>query len=121
VPDPEAVLEQADRDRARQGRLIGVDGELNHRAVAEELATNPPWLQATLGPEPEPEPDDHRTRWQRTARELASHRIDREITDPPDPGVRPGDHALARSISDTHATLGLDLHAPGHDHEQGIN
>jgi hypothetical protein len=62
-------------------------------------------------------------RWQRTARELASNRIDRQITDPADPGVRPGDHALARSISDTRATLGLDLPAAGHDHDhdQGIN
>ena len=117
VPDPEAVLEQADRDRERQGQLIGVDGELNRRAVAEELASDPPWLQATLGPEPELE--HHRTRWRRTARELASNRIDRQIADPADPGVRPGDHALARSISDTRAALGLDLPAAGHD--QGIN
>ena len=118
VPDPDAVLEQARHDRARQGALIQLDGELHRQAIAEELATNPPWLQTTLGPEPSRE--DHRTRWQRTARELASNRIERSITDPADPGIRPADHALSRSVADTRAALGLDRPAPGQNRGQGL-
>ncbi|MGO9960781.1 MAG: hypothetical protein ACLP50_33185, partial [Solirubrobacteraceae bacterium] len=57
-------------------------------------------------------------RWQRTAREIAAHRIRNQITDSTDAGVRPQDIALTRSISDTRAHLGLDLPTPGHD--QGI-
>jgi conjugative relaxase-like TrwC/TraI family protein len=119
VPSPEAVLEQAAEDRERQGLLIRADGELNRKAVAEELAANPPWLHATLGPEPDR--DDHRIRWLRTGQELASNRIERQITDPTDPGVRAGDHALSRSIADTRGALGLDLTSPGHEHGQTID
>ena len=66
----------------------------------------------------EPDERSRQQRWQRTAREIAAHRIRNQITDSTDAGVRPQDIALTRSISDTRAHLGLDLPTPGHD--QGI-
>jgi conjugative relaxase-like TrwC/TraI family protein len=119
VGDPATVLERAARDRERQGRLIGESTRLRETAVVEELATNPSWLEATLGPKPVGRAD--LDWWQRTAREIASHRIRNDITDPTDPGIRPKDHALARSVADTRTALGLDLLAPDHDQGLGID
>jgi hypothetical protein len=45
----------------------------------------------------------------------------REITDPADPGIRPGDHALGRMITDTRTTLVLDIPGPGYDQSHGID
>jgi hypothetical protein len=119
VGDPETVLERAGRARERQRRLIGESTRLRETAVAEELTSNPLWLETTLGPEPSGQADLER--WQRTAREIASHRIRNEITDPTDPGIRPADHALARSVADTRIALGLELLAPDRDQGLGID
>jgi hypothetical protein len=56
-------------------------------------------------------------------REIASHRIRNDITDPTDPtdpSIRAGDHALSRSITDTREALGLDLPTAGDDHGRDI-
>jgi ATP-dependent exoDNAse (exonuclease V) alpha subunit len=113
VADPAETLRHAEELREQQGQLIQRSIELHDQAVREELARNPPWLQATLGPEPEPL--DLRRRWERTAREIASHRLRNGITDPNELGVNDRDHALTRAIGDTRIQLGLEHPAPGHD------
>ena len=113
VPDPDSVLRDAEQLREQQGQLIQRSGGLHDMAIRDELARNPPWLHATLGPEPYRL--DQRRRWERTAREIASHRLEAGITDPNEIGVSDRDHALTRSISDTRRHLGLDHAAPGHD------
>ncbi len=47
--------------------------------------------------------------------------IHTDITDLTDPGIRAGDHALSRSITDTRKALGLDLLTAGHDHGRDID
>lgn len=61
-------------------RTLGAERfALREHAIGEELATRPPWLEATLGPEPQD--TQLRARWAQTAREIAGHRIDNHITD----------------------------------------
>ena len=115
APDPDAILAEAEQLRQDQSRLLHRAAELREQATTDELARRPTWLEETLGPEPaQPRA---RQRWEKTARQIASHRIRNDITDPTDPGIRPGDHALKRAITDTRTALGLDLPSPGH--EQG--
>ena len=113
VPDPDNVLQHAERLREQQRQLIQRSGDLHEHAVRDELASNPPWLQATLGPEPER--SDLHSRWERTAREIASHRIHAGIIDPNEIGVSDRNRALSRSISDARRHLGLDHPSPGRD------
>jgi ATP-dependent exoDNAse (exonuclease V) alpha subunit len=115
VPDAEAVLQQAAELRGRQVTLGREHRRLYGRAIEEELATRPPWLEDTLGREPG---DSFlRERWQRTAREIAGHRIRHHITEP---NVALDDRAglaLQRSVKDMRAALGIDRH--GHEHGVG--
>ncbi len=114
VPDPDAVLQRAAELREQQIRLSREHRRLYDRAIDQELAARPPWLENTLGSEPDE--SFLRERWQRTARELAGHRIRHHITDPnvalDDHG---GDRALRRSIGDMRAALGLEREGREHD------
>ncbi|MGO9976058.1 MAG: MobF family relaxase [Solirubrobacteraceae bacterium] len=114
VGDPTETLHRAEQLQERQQQLLTRSLALRERAIGEELERKPAWLEQTLGPEPDQR--SLKERWQRTAREMAAHRIRNQITDPADPGVHPHDIALTRSISDARAHLGLDLPTPGHDH-----
>jgi hypothetical protein len=115
VPNPEDVLQHAERLHYQRRELSARRRDVREQAVAAELATDPPWLTQTLGPEPEV--GRHRDRWQRTAREVASHRISEDITDPFQNGVGEKDLSLLRSISDTRRAVGLDPPdlSPGYD------
>ncbi len=106
VPDPRRVLERADQLREHQGALGVEHRRMREHAITEELATKPPWLEQALGPEPH---DKHlRERWQKTAREIAGHRIDDHIINPHIAINQHGrDHALHRAIADTRAALGI--------------
>ena len=79
APEPEATIKCAERLRERQRTLGAERFALREHAIGEELATRPPWLEATLGPEPQD--TQLRARWAQTAREIAGHRIDNHITD----------------------------------------
>jgi hypothetical protein len=118
VPNPDAVLDRAD-ELQRDAMNLGAERRrVRDRAIAEELAAQPAWLERTLGRVPT---DRHqRERWDRAAREITAHRIDHGITDQHiavDPGAK--DHALARSIAATRAALGLD--ARGGDRDLGLD
>lgn len=106
--NPDAVLKRAGELRERQRDLATQHQAARERAIHEELAQRPPWLHAALGPEPRDRNDQ--ARWQRTAREIAGHRIDHRVTDP-HAGVGRGvrDPALTRAIDDTRAVLGLEV------------
>ncbi|MGO9900793.1 MAG: hypothetical protein ACLP0J_14135 [Solirubrobacteraceae bacterium] len=114
VGDPTRTLASAEQLQECRQQLLTRSLALRERAIGEELECKPAWLDQTLGPEPDQRA--LRERWQRTAREIAAHRIRSQITDPGDPGVHPHDIALTRSIRDARAHLGLDLPTPGHDH-----
>ena len=105
TPDPEAILTDAERMSECQRQLGAERRQLRKQAIQAQLATHPPWLTNTLGPKP----DDGQLRehWQRVAREIAGHRIDRGITDPR-VAIDDLDQAMRRAISDTRVALGLD-------------
>jgi hypothetical protein len=111
VRDPEAVLQHAAELRERQVRLGREHRRLYGRAVEEELAARPPWLEDTLGHEP----DDSflRERWQRTARELAGHRIQHHIIEP-NIALDKAGLALQRSVKEMRRPLGVDRHGQEH-------
>jgi hypothetical protein len=86
--------------------------------IADELLQRPAWLERTLGPEPEN--PRLKERWQRTARQVASYRLDHDISDPehalgPEPDPRTPGLVVQRAISETRARLGLELPAPDRD------
>lgn len=114
VPDPEAVLQRAAELRDRRATLRREHHRLYDRAIEEELATLPPRLEDTLGREPRD--CFHRERWQRTAREVAGHRIRHDITHP-DLALddQANDLALRRAIAETRVALGIDRGGPAHD------
>ncbi len=117
VPDWTEVLQRTGEVRASQQRLRNEMLELRARTIDEELAEQPAWLTQTLGSEPSTRTD--RDRWQRTARQIAGHRIDQHITDPGTAiNEQTADRALIRSISDTRAALGLEV--PGSDQDRGL-
>ncbi|MGO9956418.1 MAG: MobF family relaxase, partial [Solirubrobacteraceae bacterium] len=99
VGDPTETLQRGERLKERQQQLLNRSLALSEEAIGEELARKPLWLQQTIGLEPDERSGQQR--WQRTAREIAAHRIRNQITDSTDAGVRPQDIALTRSISDT--------------------
>jgi hypothetical protein len=106
TPEPDAVLARAERLRQDQHRLSAERRRLRAQAINVEIESEPPWLTATLGHEPQ---DGHRERWWKTAREIAGHRIDRHITHPNIAlDEHDHDHALRRAITETRAMLGLD-------------
>jgi hypothetical protein len=115
TPDPRSVLERAEKLNDRLGVLIDEALATRAHAIADELATRPPWLERTLGAEP-PDHEFDRDRWQQTAREIAGHRIDHHITDP-HTATHPEhkERELDRSIAETRAALGLDRAAYDHD------
>jgi hypothetical protein len=117
VPDPQATLEHAEQLRREQSELMREQLGLAKRAVDEQLERRPPWLERTLGPEPT---DMHlREQWQKTAREIAAHRIEHRITDPRVAfSEHARDNALKRAVSDTRAALGLE--PAGGERERGI-
>jgi hypothetical protein len=116
LPNPPAVPAERDELLQRRQQLLAQTLELRAWAIEEELHQNPTWLEKTIGPEPQR--PQLRARWQRTARELAAYRIDHDLTNP-DLALDPEhDPALARSISDTRALLGLDPQEHGHGHER---
>src|SRR5581483_3223360 len=78
TPDPVAVLERATKLQEQLRFVASEHHATRDQAIREELAQVPPWLTATLGPEPQE--GDRRDRWQRAARELAGHRIDHHMT-----------------------------------------
>ncbi len=105
TPDPEVALASAERLRDRQRHLGAERRQLRDHAIHDEIAEQPPWLMDTLGPEPgDPR---LRERWQKAAREIAGHRIDRHITDP-HIAIDDSDHAIRRALADARAALGLD-------------
>jgi hypothetical protein len=106
VPDPRRALERAEQLREHQRTLGGEHRRIREHAISEELATKPPWLEQALGPEPQ---DKHlRERWQKTAREIAGHRIDDHIIDPHIAIDQHGQvRALQRAIAETRAALGI--------------
>ncbi len=117
TPEPEATIKRAQRLRERQRTLGAERLALREQAIGEELATRPPWLDATLGTEPRD--GQLRERWAKAAREIAGHRIDHRITDPHIAfSEQAGDHALHRSITDTRAALGLD--GPARERDFGL-
>lgn len=86
--------------------------------LAAELGRRPTWLERTLGPEPDHA--DLKDRWHRTARQVASYRLDHDITDPehalrPQPDTHTPALAVQRAISETRARLGLELRLPEQD------
>jgi conjugative relaxase-like TrwC/TraI family protein len=117
APDPHALLEHADELRDEQRSLATEHQQLRRQAIEQELAVRQPWLEETLGPEPQ---DWHQCeRWHRTARQIAGHRIDHHIAEAHtalSPHVR--DHALQRAITDTRAALGLE--PVGHGRDAGL-
>ncbi len=52
VPDPDAVLQDAEQLRDRQAQLSSRRIELLDRAIREEIDREPEWLKRTLGHEP---------------------------------------------------------------------
>ncbi len=121
TPDPQAVLQHADALRDEQQRLMRESLDASARAIDEQLSSQPPWVQQTLGPEPEDE--QLRDRWRYAARETASYRIEQRITDPqvglgPDPGADSSYRAARRTIIDARRALGLDQ-AQEQDRELG--
>ncbi len=105
TPDPEVALASAERMHDRQRHLGAERRQLRDHAIQDELADQPPWLIDALGPEPgDPR---LRERWQKTAREIAGHRIDHHITDP-HIAIDDSDHAIRRALADTRVALGLD-------------
>jgi hypothetical protein len=116
VPDPQAVLDRARELADRQTDLARERHRQREHAITEELDHQPPWLEQTLGPEPEHR--DRREDWQDTARQIAGHRIDQHITDP-HTALHQDDHhlGLAQTIKETRVALGLD--APKRDHDIG--
>jgi conjugative relaxase-like TrwC/TraI family protein len=117
--DPEELLAHAEQLRERQGELLQRDGQLNNQAVADELAANPEWLQHVLGPQPQA--GVMRDRWQRTANQIASHRIRNDITSPVELGVTDRDQSLVRAIAETRCALGLEQRGPEREHGRGID
>ncbi len=117
VPNPEELLEKAAKLRERQADLIVRAGDLTKAAIEAELGSDPPWLAATLGSEPEDRA--LRGRWQRTAREIASHRIRHDVTDSLQTGISDSDHVLRQSIGDTRRALGLDAPDRGLGYDAG--
>jgi hypothetical protein len=122
TPDPEAVTQRVQQLAERRRGLASERLELRPQAVADELDARPPWLERTLGPEPQ-DPHAHE-RWQRTAREIAGYRVDHHINDPDNPlGLQPrsdpSSHATQRSITDTRAALGIDTPSSDQDLELG--
>jgi hypothetical protein len=113
TPEPEALLARAEHLHERQRQLGLERRQLRQRAIQEEIAAQPPWLTHALGPQPE---DAWlRERWEKTAYEIAGHRIDQHTSDPTVAlHEHDRDRALRRAITDTRAALGLD-HAHGHD------
>jgi conjugative relaxase-like TrwC/TraI family protein len=99
TPDPAAILERATQLQEQLRVVASEHHATRDQAIREELAQVPPWLTATLGPEPGE--GDRRDRWQRTARELAGHRIDHHVTSV-DTGLAgsPRDAALERAIAE---------------------
>src|SRR5690348_8182293 len=53
VSDPEPVLARAKELLEQRGTLISEHLRLRDQAIEEELASRPPWLTKTLGPEPQ--------------------------------------------------------------------
>lgn len=107
APDPDAVL-QAAAELHERLRVVGSEHRAaRDQAIREELAQAPPWVDATLGAEPQDA--ELRHRWRRTARELAGHRIDHHVTSvETEFAGAPRDAALERSIRDARAALGRD-------------
>ena len=117
VPDSSEVLKRDDEVRESHRLLLKEMRELRARTIDEELAEQPVWLTQTLGSEPSGRTD--RDRWQRTARQIAGHRIEQHVTDPGTAiNEQTADRALIRSISDTRAALGLEV--PGSDQDRGL-
>ena len=122
VPDPQRILDHAQRLTDERRELMARSQELHEHAVAEELAARPRWLQETLGPEPE---DRHlRQRWEQTAREIAGYRITHRIEDPElafgaHAARGPSNRAAMRAIKDTRLALGLDAESHGHGFDAG--
>ncbi|MGA2926151.1 MAG: AAA family ATPase [Solirubrobacteraceae bacterium] len=110
VPDPDLVLQHADRLAEQRARLRREQLALRARAVDEQLASQPPWLQQTLGPEPH---DRYlAAAWQQAARQTAGWRIDHHITNPdvafgPDPGDA-SYRTLRRTIEQTRSAIDLE-------------
>jgi hypothetical protein len=116
VPEPQAVLDRAQRLSDQQTTISEQSRRFRDQAITEELASQPPCLEHTLGPEP-PDHAFDQDRWQRTAREIAGHRIDHHITDPEQAIDEPSRELhLTRAISETRVALGLDTPEHGHDH-----
>jgi nucleoside-triphosphatase THEP1 len=114
VPQARTVLDHAEAVEERRRTLAAEHMAMRAEAIGDEVAMRAPWLEETLGPEPQ---DRYlRERWHKTAREIAGHRIDHGITEPHTAiGAHLRDHALRRSLADTRAALGLDLHGRAHD------
>ena len=105
---PDVVLERAETLREEQRRLSAEQQALREQAIEAELASRPVWLDQAIGSKPE---DGHlRDRWERTARELAGHRIDHRVTDTTVGfGEQLPDMALRRALTDTRAAFGLGV------------
>jgi len=112
TPDPAGMLERADQLCEEQRTLAAEQRRLRDLAIGEELAQHPSWLEEALGREPNAA--HLRERWQRTARELAGHRIDHRIAN--QQGLaddRAGHPALQRAIAETRAALGIERESHG--------
>ncbi len=116
TPSWQATLDRSEQLSTQQRAVAREHLRLRGQAITEELASHPPWLEHTLGPEP-PDHAFDQDRWQRTAREIAGHRIDHHITDPEKAiDERSRELALTRASSETRVALGLDTPEHGYDH-----
>ncbi|MGA2929814.1 MAG: hypothetical protein ABSG43_28270, partial [Solirubrobacteraceae bacterium] len=113
LPNPTAVLQNADQLERHRRQLSRERVDLHDHAVDQELASEPHWLQRTLGPEPAD--TQLASRWHKAAQQTAGYRINHHITDPQvalgaDPGGDSAYRSARRTIIDTRAALGLDKH-----------
>ena len=93
------MLQRADELRKQQ-RTVGAEHRaLRKRAIDDELAERPAWIDSALGPERlDPHLEERR---QRAAREIAGYRIDHRISDLQSPfGGRIPDGSTQRTLSE---------------------
>jgi hypothetical protein len=124
TPDPEAVRERIDELTEQRSKLSAEHRVVRDQVIAEQLERRPAWLERAVGPEPA----DQRLqeRWHRTARDVASYRLDQDISDPnhalgPEPETSTSALLVQRAISETRARLGLEPPAAEQDRGYGLD
>jgi conjugative relaxase-like TrwC/TraI family protein len=106
TPDPDRVLREAGELREQQ-RMLGAEYRaVRKRAIDDELAQRPPWVESTIGPEQLDIHLEERRQW--AARELAGYRIDHRIADPDTAFAgRSPEASIQRTVAECREHLGL--------------